>query len=69
MMYIGLLIQSKTYVQNAVRAGAMLTTGSRYFQRGAVSLCRSKNCKVMVCQTLRMIKIVQDSNLGCTCLV
>ena len=30
----------------------MLTTGSRSFQRGTVSLCRSKGCKDTVRQTL-----------------
>ena len=39
------------------------------FQRGTVSLCKSKGCKVTVRQTLRMIKIIRDSNPGRTRLV
>ena len=34
----------------------MLTISSRSFQRVTVSLCRSKGCKVMGYQTLRMIQ-------------
>ena len=47
----------------------MLTTDSNSFQRGTVTLCRLKGCKVTVHQTLRMIKIVRDSNPGCRQLV
>ena len=34
----------------------MLTTGLRSYQRGTLSLCRSKGCKVTVRQTVRMLK-------------
>ena len=29
--------------------------GSRSFQRGTVSLCRSKGCKVTICQSCKFI--------------
>ena len=44
----------------------MLKTRSRSFQRGTVGLSMSKGYKVTVPQTLRMIKIVRDSNPGHT---
>ena len=31
---------------------------------GEKNLCRSKGCKVAVCQTLRMIQLSWESNLG-----
>ena len=37
---------------------------SRFFQRGTLSLCRSKGCKVAVCQTFLDDPIVQDLNPG-----
>ena len=68
----------KPYVNGATLKGKFLILLSvrktekewaRSFQRGTVSLCRSKGCKFTVHQTLRMIKIIQNSNLACTCLV
>ena len=47
----------------------MLTTGARAFQRGTVSLCRSKGFKVTVRQTLRMIQLSGLQTLGCTRMV
>ena len=38
-------------------ADTMLTTRSRSFQRGTVSLCRSKGWKVVVRQSLRIIQL------------
>ena len=48
--------QSITYC-SVSWAEIILTTGSRSFQRGVVSLSTSKGCKFMFCLTLRIIKL------------
>ena len=35
----------------------MLAAGLRSFQRGTVSLCRSNDCEIRDCQTLRKIQL------------
>ena len=35
----------------------MLTTGPRFFLKGILSFCLSKGCKVIDCQTLRMLQL------------